>query len=222
MPSNTYNEPIQPPSAARADNQPLLVGSRREKENTFLRDSQDTLIHQTPFCRWLIYAVYRERQEQLSVRDLLAIHMLRSQCLIWEKFYSTISSMNNAVLNDISRNQLLKFIPFSSHCSAWTMNVIFQFFSENTTGAKKKFQSSVTSPWAQPWGGLCGPALSGHWGTLCRILHQQTTESVPYKTYDAILRPISPSDESIHYRFWGRLDFHLISNLVCTVIAKDY
>lgn len=134
----------------------------------------------------------------------------------------------------MSRNQLLKFIPFSSHCSAWTdkvtcwcsrrckMNVISQFFSENTTGAKKKFQSSVTSPWAQPGGGLCGPALSGHWGTLCRILHQQTTESVPHKTYDAILRPISPSDESIHYRFWGRLDFHLISNLVCTVIAKDY
>lgn len=121
MPSNTYNEPIQPPSAARADNQPLLVGSRREKENTFLRDNQDTLIHQTPFYRWLIYAVYRERQEQLSVRDLLAIHMLRSLCLIWEKFYSTISSVNNAVLNDMSRIQLLKFIPFSSHCSLMFM-----------------------------------------------------------------------------------------------------
>ena len=101
--------------------------------------------------------------------------------------------------------------------------LMFIFFLENTTRTKEKLQSAVTSPWAESRGGLCGSAFPGHRGTLCRLLHQQATESIPYQVDDAILSPtniIMGRFEPLHASIETRR-FHLIS-LVCDSKCNIY
>ena len=101
--------------------------------------------------------------------------------------------------------------------------LMFIFFLENTTRTEEKLQSAVTSPWAQSRGGLCGSAFPGHRGTLCRLLYQQATESIPYQVDDAILSPtniLMGRFEPLHASIETRR-FHLIS-LVCDSNCNIY